>query len=100
MKASAFLIGAALVASSFAAIAAGANPEATREQRMDAALQSYRAAHPTEGVGRFEKAENTVKRGAYRAGQAIKRGAHKAGAALKRTGEKIEDKLTPADKKE
>ncbi len=100
MKASAFLIGAALVASSVAAMAADASSEAARDQRMDAALQSYRAAHPTEGVGTFEKAENSVKRGAYRTGQAIKRGAHKTGVAIKRTGEKIEDKLTPADKKE
>ncbi len=69
---------------------------------MNAALESYRAAHPTEGVGvgTFEKAENSVKRGAYRTGQAMKRGAQKTGAAIKRTGEKIEDKLTPADKKE
>ena len=36
----------------------------------------------------------------YRVAQAIKRGAHKTGAAIKRTGEKIEDKMTPADKKE
>ncbi len=100
MKATAFLIGAALVASSVVAIAADASVEAAREQRMDAALESYRAAHPTEGVGTFEKAENSVKRGAYRTGQAMKRGAQKTGAAIKRTGEKIEDKVTPADKKE
>lgn len=82
---------------------------ASREQRMDEALQNYRSAHGTStsmnstngtaygssassenrGTGRFARAEDATKRGLHRAGNAIKRGAHKTGEAITHAGEKV-----------
>ena len=109
------LTAAALVALSGMAVAAPeASTVASREQRMDEALQNYRnapgntgsagrmAGSPTmgngsssgmnsgsaapakDGGGPVARAEAATKRGFHRAGDAMKRGAHKAGDAVHR----------------
>ena len=88
-----------------------------RQERMDSAYSDYqnnpRYHHDSStsdssmnnGGGRFERGENSIKRGAHRAGQGIKNGAekvghavetgaHKTGDALRRTGDKIKDKTS------
>ncbi len=100
----------ALVAISGMAMAAPDHSTvASRDQRMDEALQNYRSAHGTSGVGtvntgsdtaavgttdnrgtgRFARAEEATKRGLHRAGNAIERGAQKTGDAITRVGEKM-----------
>jgi ABC-type microcin C transport system permease subunit YejB len=84
-------------------------PGATRDQRMDEALQHYRdgADRDASRAGPAARAEASAKRGLHRAGSAIKRGAektshavktgvHKTGDAIHRTGEKIEESTRPA----
>ena len=70
--------------------------ETTREQRMDQAMKDYQSKprdtttrHTTEsrrdaGAGPMARGEESVKRGARRAGAAIKSGAHKTGKAIQR----------------
>ena len=105
-KAKLFL-AAAIVGLSSAAMA---NVESDRDQRMNAALESYRssgAAAKNPSPGPFARAEESTKRGARKAGHAIKHGAQrvgegietgveKTGDALRRTGKKIKAKTTPA----
>jgi len=109
------IAGAMLAMSATFAMAAQPDPT-TRDGRMDAALENYRAGHPTGTAttadasanncneyangGTFARAEAAVKRGACKTGHAIERGVkktghaidkagHKTGNALRRTGEKM-----------
>jgi hypothetical protein len=96
-------------ASSLAFAADPAYSDSSRQDRMDSAYDNYRsnphynhagnASMSTDhnGGGRFERAENSMKRGAHRTGEAIKHGAHKTADALRRTGDKIKDKTTPSN---
>lgn len=110
------LVAALLGVAAGTALAAEPESNTTRQQRMDDALQNYRSNQPSQ-PGRFERAENAVKRDAHKTGAAIKRGAHKTGeaiehgaqkvghavgkgvdktgAAIKRGGEKLEGASTP-----
>ncbi len=112
-----WIAGAMLAMSSTFAIAAQPS-STTRDERMDAALENYRAGHPTGTAttananasasdcneyadgGTFARAEAAVKRGACKTGHALERGVkktgnaigkagHKTGNALRRTGEKM-----------
>jgi hypothetical protein len=105
----------ALAAVALATALAGASSlaladDSSRQDRMDSAYDNYRndphynhagnASMPSadhNSGGRFERAENSVKRGAHRTGDAIKNGAHKTAEALRRTGDKIKDKTTPSN---
>ncbi len=101
------ILAAAIVGLSSVAMA---DTDTDRDQRMNAALESYRssdAAAKNPEPGRFARGEEATKRGARKAGHAIKRGAQRAGEgiatgvektgdALRRTGEKIKEKTTPA----
>ncbi len=118
-----FAVGTLLVAVSAVSLAATSSSETTREQRMDTALQNYRSAHPdtyrganpgTTAQGPAARAEDSVKRGAHKAGSAIKRGAHKtkegaesaghaigsgarsAASSVRRTGQKMGGHAGPA----
>ena len=107
MKAITLIIASTLVAASGLA-AAAVDPDAAREQRMNEALDKYhdsRNAQP----GPAARTEESIKRGAHKAGQAIKHGAnkvghavgtgmHKTGEAIHHTGEKLEDKTSDAPK--
>lgn len=98
---------AALLGASAVSMAATVESDATREQRMSDALDSYHsgaAADPSPGPA--ARAEESVKRGlkktgraiehgAQKTGHAIETGAHKAGEAIHSAGEKIEKKTTP-----
>ena len=72
-----------------AALAADPGSEAARRERMDQAYEDYRNQSP----GPAARTENSIKRGAHRAGSAIKHGAQKAGHAIgkgvRKTGEAI-----------
>jgi hypothetical protein len=103
------VLATALAGASSMVWAADPSSETTRQERMDAAYDNYRSnsgstANPN--PGRFERAENSVKRGAHKAGTAIKHGAQKTGHAIGKgvrktgeaignTGEKLEDKSAP-----
>ena len=95
---------ASLAALSLAAAAADPSATTTREQRMDDALQNYRAAHPGAAQAPAAKSEAGVKggiqrtgaaieRGAERAGNAVRRGLEKTGEAAHRVGDKISSKV-------
>lgn len=98
------LIATLFGAASTIAFAAGPGSEAARRDRMDQAYQSYQDdRNPNPGPA--ARAENSIKRGAHKAGAAIKRGAHKVGdavgkgvrktgEAIGRGGEKLEDAST------
>lgn len=65
-----------------------------REQRMNEALQNYRAADPRNPQpGPAARAEQNIKEGARNAGAATRRGAQRTGEAIKhgaqRTGQAI-----------
>jgi len=94
------VLATALVGASSITWAADASSDSARQQRMDAAYDSYRS---NPNPGRFERAENSVKRGAHKTGSSIKHGAkkvghavgkgvRKTGEAIGNTGEKLEDK--------
>jgi len=101
------VLATALAGASSMVWAADPSGETTRQERMDAAYDNYRnnnSANPN--PGRFERAENSVKRGAHKAGSSIKHGAkkvghavgkgvRKTGEAIGNTGEKLEDKSAP-----
>lgn len=101
------IVVAALVGLSSAAMA---DVDASRDQRMNDALENYRnsgAAAKNPEPGPFARAEEATKRGVRKAGEAVrttakrtgagvKNGAQKTGDALRRTGEKIKDATTPA----
>jgi hypothetical protein len=110
-------IAAATVLAGASTLARAADPayDSSRQERMDSAYTDYqnnpRYHHDASdssmnnGGGRFERGENSIKRGAHRAGQGIKNGAekvghavetgaHKTGDALRRTGDKIKDKTS------
>ncbi len=96
------VIGSALLALSAAAQADAAYGTTTRDQRMDSALQDYRSTHSSstssmstsdQKPGRFARAENSVKRGAHRTGEALKSGASKVGSAVSKAGHKTADAL-------
>ena len=98
---------AALLGVSAVSMAATVEYESTREQRMSDALDSYHsgaARNPSPGpVARAEesvkhglkKTGQAMEHGAQKTGHAIEKGAHKTGEAIRRTGEKIEDKTKP-----
>jgi hypothetical protein len=108
-----FAFAAVVLATTLAgasSLALAADPDSSRQDRMDSAYDNYRndphynhagntSMSGTEhsSGGRFERAENSVKRGAHRTGDAIKNGAHKTADALRRTGDKIKDKITPSN---
>ncbi len=101
-----FLVAAIVGLSS----AAMADTDTTRDQRMNDALENYRnsdAAAKNPEPGPFARAEEATKRGVRKAGEAVKttaqrtgegiaNGAEKTGDALRRTGEKIKEKVAPA----
>ena len=105
MKAITLVMTAALVAASGLVAAAEIAPGATREQRMNDALDRYhdsRNAQP----GPAARTEESMKRGAHKTGEAIEHGAkkvghaigtgvHKTGEAIHNAGEKLEDKTAP-----
>ena len=72
---------------------------ATREERMDTALQNYRSqqgtadASSSSSEGPVARSGHAIKRGVTRAGEAIKHGAQKTGHAIgkgvSKTGEAI-----------
>jgi hypothetical protein len=109
-----WIIGAVLAATS--TFAAADQPGATtRDERMDAALENYRAGHPTGKAttaenssaecneyangGTFARAEAAVKRGACKTGHAIERGVKKTGHAIGKAGHKTGDALRRAGHK-
>lgn len=89
-------------------LASAAEPlaDSTREQRMSDALDRYHdsrnanpgpAARAEESVKRgMHKTGDAIKHGAHKAADGVKRGAHKTGEAMHRAGEKIEGKDKPA----
>lgn len=111
------------LASAASAIAADPGSEAARQERMDQALESYRSTQPAESrdaqrghyhpedarnpnPGPAARAEDSLKRGAHRAGMAVEHGARKVGhavgkgvrktgEAIHRGGEKLEETTTP-----
>ncbi len=107
MNKSKLILAAAIVGFSCAAMASA---DTDRDQRMNAALESYRsgdAASKNPSPGPFARAEESTKRGMRNAGHAMKHGAQrvgkgisngveKTGDALRRTGKKIKEKTTPA----
>jgi Ni/Co efflux regulator RcnB len=107
MKTTKFLLSAALVAASAAAMADTATTNTSRDDRMNEALQNYRSGDTTANSSAstsrgdknafergVDKTGNAIKRGAHKTGNAIKSGAHKTGDAIERTGEKIKEKTT------
>lgn len=107
-----FAVALATIVTASTAMAAEAQSQISRDQRMDEALQNYRSSASADrnpSPGRFARAEESVKRGAGKAGAAVKHGAkkaghavstgaHKTGDALRRTGKKIEGASTSAAK--
>jgi hypothetical protein len=100
---SAAVLATALAGASSMVWAADPSSETTRQERMDAAYDNYRT---NPNPGRFERAENSVKSGAHKAGSSIKHGAkkvghavgkgvRKTGEAIGNAGEKLEDKSAP-----
>ena len=83
------------VVSASAALAADADSAAARQQRMDQALEDYRNAQP----GPAARTENSIKRGAHRAGMAIKRGAESAGHAMGHGMRKAGEAMGPGGEK-
>lgn len=91
---------------SLACVAAQPTATTTREERMDDALQSYRAAHPDAGTAAsgtstesgftrgVKRTGQAIERGAERAGHAVRRGLEKTGDAAHRVGDKISEKVT------
>jgi hypothetical protein len=78
-------VAAALIGASAVVMADEPRSDAARQQRMDDALQNYRSNgdHRTSSApGTFERAENSVKHGAHKTGEAIEHGAHKTGEAI------------------
>ena len=97
-------IGVLMTMSSLAALAADPRADTTREQRMDEALQRYRASHPDASESAGPRSESGFKRGvaktgaaiehgAERAGNAVRRGLEKTGQAAHRVGDKISEKV-------
>jgi len=84
----AFVVGPLMALSSVVAVAADPTPSSTREQRMDDALDRYRAAHPEASDSAAPRTESGFKRGVQRTGSAIERGAERAGHAVRRGLEK------------
>jgi len=100
-----WIAGAMLAVSSTFAMA----DTTTRDQRMDAALENYRAGHPTgtataadanasncneySSGGTFARAEAAAKRGACKTGHAIERGVKKTGNAIGKAGQKTSNAL-------
>jgi Ni/Co efflux regulator RcnB len=100
---------AAMIGASAAAMAADPAMDSSRQDRMDSAYQDYRNGSSsnasmhnsdTKSQGRFARAEDSMKRGASKTGNAIENGARKVGHAIgngarktkdaiKRTGEKM-----------
>jgi hypothetical protein len=85
------LLAALLGLASGIALAADTSPAEARQQRMDKALEDSRNPNP----GRFARAENSVKRGARKAGAAVGKGVRKTGEAIGRGGKKLENASTP-----
>ena len=97
-------LAAALVSLSTWAVAADPGYDAAREQRMNEALENYRdSRNPSPGPA--ARAENSIKRGAHKTGDAIERGAkkvghavgtglHKTGEAIHHAGDKVRGKTT------
>ncbi len=85
------LLAALLGLASGVALAADTDAAEARQARMDKALEDSRNPHP----GRFARAENSVKRGAQKAGAAVGKGVRKTGEAIGRGGKKIENASTP-----
>jgi len=102
MKSLRLTLLAMLLGASGIALAAEAQTDTTREQRMSEALDRYHdtrnanpgpAARTEESMKRgMGKTGHAIKRGAHKAADAVKRGAHKTGEAMHRAGEKIEGK--------
>jgi hypothetical protein len=92
-----FAFGAVLLASSLVAVAAESPTDTSREQRMDDALQRYRDAHPDTGAGPVARAEESMKRGLRKTGQAIKHGAQATGHAVKHGAHKVGQAIHPTD---
>ena len=103
-----WIAGAMLAMSSTFAMAA--EPDSTtRDERMDEALENYRAGHPTGTAtaadasasncneyasgGAFARAEAAVKRGACKTGNALERGVKKTGHAIDKAGRKTGNAL-------
>ncbi len=96
---------AALVAGSSLAMADQMASNTTRDERMDTALQDYRSKQANDSPGPAARAEESMKRGARKAGHAIehgatatghaiKKGAQKTGDAIRHVGEKIQGATT------
>ncbi len=73
------------------AVAADTGAAEARQQRMDKALEDSRNPHP----GRLARTENSVKRGAHKAGAAVGKGVRKTGKAIGRGGKKLDNASTP-----
>lgn len=103
-----WIAGAMLAVTSTFVMAEESN-SATRQERMDTALASYRTGHPTDTVanadgsttncdeysngGTFSRAEAAAKRGACKTGHAIERGVKKTGHAIGNVGRKTGDAM-------
>jgi hypothetical protein len=85
------LLAALLGLASGIALGADTGAAEARQQRMDKALEDSRNPHP----GRSARAENSVKRGAHKAGAAVGKGVRKTGEAIGRGGKKLENASTP-----
>jgi len=114
MRKTMFIIGTLLAASSTFALAE--EPGATtRDERMQSALQDYRAGSNTDANntansssadcnqyaagGTFARAEAAMKRGACKTGHAVERGVQKTGHAIGNAGRKTGDALRRAGDK-
>ena len=82
------LIATLFGAASTIAVAADLGSEAARRDRMDQAYQSYQGdRNPNPGPA--ARAENSMKRGAHKAGHAVRHGAHKAGHSARHGAHKV-----------
>ena len=105
MRKTMFIISALLATSSTIALADQPG-DTTRDERMQSALQEYRAGNgstagtdATNGCneysngGTFARAEAAMKRGACKTGHAVERGVKKTGHAIGNAGRKTGDAI-------
>jgi hypothetical protein len=94
MKAINIITATVLVSAAAFAVAAEPSYDSGRQQRMDEALDHYREGQNVNpNPGPAARTENSIKRGAHRAGSAIENGAksvgHAVGTGLRKTGDAL-----------
>jgi hypothetical protein len=92
-KRSAYALFTVIALSTGAAFAADPGSEASRQDRMDQALQNYRGSPQSQASseGPAARTEDAIKRGYHKTTAAVKRGAHKVEHAAKKGAHKVEN---------